>query len=212
MKETELAQPVATWLNKKGYIVYSEIPALGRCIDIIGIKDEKIIAVELKLNLTKEVIYQANTAGLVSHEAYVAVASKPRWRSVLKCEKAGLGVLSLRDGYVSVLAKSNLKQLPLEYYVKKIHEQVEYIEPGVYAGKPNEKGVGPAQDCLRRIKEYLKEHPEASWIEIYTNVDNHYDSCNSMQSSMRTWCHFKKSRYLFKRTDALLAQTKLEFK
>ena len=196
MKETDLAQPVANWMEERGYTVYSEIPPgiRGGCIDMVGLKNGKLLAVELKINLTKNVIYQANSAGLCCHEAYAAVSTKPQIKSIEKCGKIGIGLLSVKNNSVDVVINAAPRYPPMDIYVKKMLEQLKQIDPGVYAGKPCEKGIGPAQDCLKRIKAYLKEHPTASWKEIYKNVNNHYASYNSMQSSMRNWCHFRKPK------------------
>ncbi len=198
MKEADLAQPVAVWLENKGYEVYSEVP-LGyggaRVIDIIGKADSTIIAIELKLSLTQQVLYQAHHCQLVAHKVFVAVATNPTKRSVEACRKSGVGIISVKNSKAEMILEPEGKEIITDR-CNNLKERLKYISKGVYTGKPNEKGVGPAQDCCRRIKEYLDVNPQASWKEIYKNVDNHYSSCNTMQSSMRNWCHFRKSKHI----------------
>ena len=187
LKENKLAAPTAQWLESQGYTVYSEVssPYSGASIDIVGINNnEKIVAVELKMCLTKEVICQAKSHYRFAQKTFVCVVSTPISTSIGLCKKYNIGVLSVTNNKVVCLLDPN-------NYNAKLIERLKNMIPGYeHAGKPCLKGIGPAQEVLKRIKEYLVKHPEAKWKELYNNIPNHYASYGSMQSSMRTWNKF----------------------
>ena len=200
MKETELAEPVAQLLKQYGYTVYSEAPlgfGSNRVIDIIGLSANKVIAVELKLSLTKQVIRQAYHCGLIANKVYVAVATNPRKLSFAKCKRRGIGIISVKNSKAEIVlaAPNSTVSSPVKTVFR---QRLEPIEPGVYAGKPNQKGVGPAHDCFARIKDYLSAYPKATWKEIYNNVESQYSSVGSMQLVMNNRFNFRKKQYLQK--------------
>ncbi|GAG36697.1 unnamed protein product, partial [marine sediment metagenome] len=59
------------------------------------------------------------------------------------------------------------------------------LKPSADAGKPNRKGVGPAQECWRNIIKYRAEHPKATWRELFQKIPNHYSNHKNMYSAMR---------------------------
>jgi hypothetical protein len=63
------------------------------------------------------------------------------------------------------------------------------------AGLPCQKGVSEGYHELLVIKEYVKNHPDANWKEIFENVGNHYSSHTSLMGSMRQWRGFVLEEY-----------------
>jgi hypothetical protein len=185
MKETDLAKPVAKWMRKNGYTVYAEVPFFYRCVDLVGVKDNNIMCIELKLSLTRHVIRQAVTIQLATDKAYVGVGTTPRKSSIDRCKKYGLGILSVKDDKVICMVDPVRKYDRSDTYVTNIIKRCKAIGPSDDAGKACQAGEGPAQDCLRRIQEYRKDHPKATWKEIYDNVPNQYSSAASMYGGMR---------------------------
>ncbi|MDP4133493.1 MAG: DUF2161 family putative PD-(D/E)XK-type phosphodiesterase [Bacillota bacterium] len=83
MLETELYAPVKALFESMGYTVKGEI---GDC-DVMGIRGEEIIAIELKLHLNLDVIVQAALRQKVADKVYIAVPSPKRdalkrWQNV----------------------------------------------------------------------------------------------------------------------------------
>lgn len=185
MKEIELAKPVADWMRSRGYAVYAEVPSLGRCLDFVGIKGTDVICVELKTSLTTYLIRQACTNQLVTKEVYVGVGTKPRKSSIDLCRKYGLGVLSVKNNKVILVIEPTLRYEPWSPRRKQIVDVCNSLGPSDDAGKPQQAGEGPAQDCQQRIDEYRKTHPTATWKEIYLNVPNHYCNMSSLYGAMR---------------------------
>jgi len=197
IKETDLAKPVADWLRRQGYMVYAEIPCHSRCVDFVGLRDSDIICVELKRSLTTKqpkrgrhytspVLYQARSCQIITSNVYVAVATRPRKSSVEACKKIGIGVLSIQsDGNVIEIISPCKRYEPLAFIQKDVRERCVAIEPSDDAGKPQQVGEGPAQDCYWRIKKYRETHLKATWKDIFRDVPNHYCSQQSMYGAMR---------------------------
>ncbi|QWB96254.1 hypothetical protein KHQ89_02105 [Mycoplasmatota bacterium] len=69
MKETELYEPVKQLLIDQGFNVKAEI----KNIDIFGVKENHVIAVELKTKLSIKLIYQAIDRQKVADQVYIAL-------------------------------------------------------------------------------------------------------------------------------------------
>lgn len=189
MLEYELSGPVTAWLTRQGFTVYTEQPPEvgGGPVDVVGLRGREIVAVELKLCLTRHLIIQAWNHQLWATRSWVCVASDPKPRGMDACKKQGVGILRVENGRVLVLheATKGGKEWPHAIYVERALERLALATPGGTGGRPNELGVGPAQDCQRRVDEYLKEHPGATWNQIYANVENHYASVSSMYGALK---------------------------
>lgn len=197
IRETNLAKPVADWMRARGYTVYAEILCLSRCVDFIGLRNSDILCIELKCSLTTKqskrarhytspVLYQARSCQIITPDVYVAVATNPRTSSIDICKENGVGVLVVQSKEKVVEIISPYKRVePLAYLQKEVKAQCIAIGPSDDAGKPQQIGEGPAQDCQKRIDEYRKKHPKSTWAELYLNVPNHYCSMNSFYGAMR---------------------------
>lgn len=99
--EIELIHPVETYLKMLGYRVKYEIK-IGYCrADLIGIKNETIIAVELKLRDWKKAIIQTKNYQLSADFVYIAIpllnapALLRKKQHILQQE--GIGVLTINE-------------------------------------------------------------------------------------------------------------------
>lgn len=108
--ETDLYDPVKTWLEDLGYEVKAEIGAA----DVVAVRDDEVpVIVEMKLGFSLTLLHQAVARQAISDNVYVAV---PRWkgkagwrtfkRNVGLCKRLALGVVSVRlsDGFVQIHA------------------------------------------------------------------------------------------------------------
>ncbi len=106
--ETDLYQPVKSYLTEQGYEVKAEVGAA----DIVACRgDEDPVIVELKTGFTLGLFHQAIARQSVTDAVYVAVARGPgkRFLSALKnnlklARRLGLGLITVRlsDGLVEV--------------------------------------------------------------------------------------------------------------
>jgi hypothetical protein len=99
--ELELIHPVETYLKKQGYRVKHEIK-IGYCrADLIGIKNDTIIAIELKLREWKKAIIQAKNYQLGADLVYIAIPLL-RAPTLLRkkqhiLENEGIGLLTINE-------------------------------------------------------------------------------------------------------------------
>lgn len=183
LREIELYEPVKKLFEKYGYEVKAEIPFYNSPIDLVAYSGNCIISVELKMSLTKHLIHKVFLNQLFSDFSYAAIPTKPR--NIDKCIKSGLGIIRVKDGKAEILLDASFKIKPLSHYKKNILAWCDVRDPEMIGGKPMLKGEGPAQDCYKRVLEYMEKYPAAKWKEIFENVDNHYCSRNSMYNALR---------------------------
>lgn len=98
--------PVRDWLRAQGYAVHVE---LFGC-DVVGVKDETIVAVELKLCLTKGLGFQCQHAAAWADYVYCAIPTTPKYCGGML--QQGIGVLIVKDGKV----KQKHKARPQPWY------------------------------------------------------------------------------------------------
>lgn len=75
MKETELYEPVKSLLTELGFEVYAEVNDM----DVMAVKDEQILAVELKTSFNLKLILQAITRQKIAESVYVAIP-RPKYK------------------------------------------------------------------------------------------------------------------------------------
>ncbi len=127
IRETDLYDPVKSWLEALGYEVKAEIGA----VDVMAVREDGApIVVELKTGFSLTLLQQAVARQAVTDNVYVAVprwSGKAGWRAfkgnVGLCKRLGVGVVSvqLKDGSVQVHSdpvpfvprKSNIKKSAL---------------------------------------------------------------------------------------------------
>jgi len=94
MKESDLYGPVRDWLTSQGYQIHVEIFDA----DVIGVKDGRIVVVELKACLSYGVFLQCHKRASWADEVWAAIGSTPKDTGDMK--RAGFGLLIVKDGKV----------------------------------------------------------------------------------------------------------------
>jgi len=99
--ELELIKPVVDYFKKQGYIVKREV-RIGFCrADIVAFKDNKVTAVELKLNEWKKAIVQAKNYQLGTNYVYLAFPLMKSYNVLRKTElmlkREGIGLLTVNE-------------------------------------------------------------------------------------------------------------------
>jgi len=184
LKESNLFPPLKKWLNNRGYKVYSEVCIGYTPTDVVAELDDIQIGFEMKMNCSRHVIYQATKSKTYLNAAYVVIPTNPKKDKIELCERIGLGIIQVKGETVTEILKPKF-----DTAFQKINF-TNWTE-GETAGNPCLKGIGPQQQCIAAIKEYLKLNPGAKWPELYKNIPNHYASYQSMQNSMRIWRGFR---------------------
>jgi len=210
VKESDLYPIIKSYFKKQGYAVFAEVACDYRGVDLVAVKGDEHIAVELKLTFNDAVVRQAMLGTHHFDKVYVAYAAKKatlfniddnywalresirhRYDSV---ERRGIGILQVMPTgwiYEALEPKQQkpYRKLDLQHYVESDDD---------LGGVPYQRGVSEGYHELDSIKRYVTEHPDANWQEIYDNVSNHYASPRSLSGSMSQWRGFSLPE--FKRT------------
>ncbi len=83
-----------------GYSVDAEVPILGRRADLIGTRDDALVAVELKLRDWREALRQATAYQLAADHTWVAMplgAASSAYRARWQFDAEGIGLLAVDD-------------------------------------------------------------------------------------------------------------------
>lgn len=103
MREQELLQPVATYVNDLGLEFFCEVPFDTRRIDVVGWSWNRLVCIELKVRDWKKAILQASICQLCTPEVYVALPyGLARKVDEHPFSEMGIGLLSV-DGSTKVL-------------------------------------------------------------------------------------------------------------
>ena len=130
LKESDLYNPIKTYLESQGYTVKSEIGHL----DLLAIRgDEPPIVVELKTSFSLALILQGVERQTLFDQVYLAVPVSQkgwtlRYKDVIRlCRRLGLGLLAVKGGQVEA-----------------------HLDPGPYLPRKN------TQKSARLLKEFTK--------------------------------------------------------
>lgn len=184
MLESDLAKPVMDWLAGRGFTPFGEVKFCNRAIDVVGLSDTELEAVELKLCLTRHVIYQAYLNQLASNRSWCAVSTRPR--RFAERVLHGLGLLVVTPAGVEVLVEAQESHRILNRRrMEQVRGACAYKTPHGPAGTPTMRGIGPAQMVYDAVERYRSGNPGAGWDDVFANVPNHYAHQRSMQGAMR---------------------------
>ncbi|KAA0547014.1 hypothetical protein FZW96_13600 [Bacillus sp. BGMRC 2118] len=75
LQEVDLYKPIHKYFTKEGYEVYGEV---NDC-DIAAVKGEELVVIELKLNLTVDLLVQATKRQRLTDQVYIAIP-KPKYK------------------------------------------------------------------------------------------------------------------------------------
>ena len=151
---------------------------------MVAQKGDILIAIEMKVCLTKKVIRQAYFATLETPWCYAAIRSNPTKKGIEKAKNIGIGIIKVTDKVEIILDPNPISKSWRNG--NKIKSILSQIEPGGIGGMPCIRGVGPAQSVFDEVQKYKETRPKATWRELYKNIPNHYCSSSSMYNAMRT--------------------------
>jgi hypothetical protein len=167
LHEYLMSTPITEWLKSSGLTVYSEIPWFNRMVDLVGSNGEVVIAVEMKKSLCYGLLIQCLPLQAATREVYAAVPCVPTKASMAEFGRYGIGILSVKDGDVSVLLSPNSLYAPSESFAI----QVAGLESGGIAGLPT--GHASAE-----FHSEVRHHPRTigkiSWYSIFQHLRSFY--------------------------------------
>src|SRR5881409_934018 len=116
--ESDLREPVATWLRDAGFDVRIEVPILGRRADLVGSRGTSVTAIEMKMHRWAVALRQAIAYQLAADRVWVAMpldAACRAYRQRWTFQSEGVGLLAVDDqGRVRspILAAASPRLLP----------------------------------------------------------------------------------------------------
>ncbi len=185
LREYKLSDPVREYFEKQGYKVYIEIPIAGACIDMVARKGNFLIAIELKMSLTKQLIHTCYTNQICCNLSYAVIPTEPSIKNKELCKRHNIGIIKITNEIEIILEADSRRFKPFKPEYDRMLKYCSGVSWEGVGGLPQLKGIGPAIECAKRVKEYLISHPAAKWREIFDNVNNHYYNYKSMQSALR---------------------------
>lgn len=207
MKESDLYPDTKTWLEAKGYKVYSEVTSnkLRNRADIVALDSTQVVVVELKTSLSLELIGQAVEWKGFADLVYVGIPmplKELNWYSLHLLQKEGIGLLYINikgnprypKGFVrqkiqpllNVGADSNRLRAAITPY----HETSD-IQGGLKGGGY----ITEYKVTILGVQEYLKKQG-GKWVtldQILAHCKTHYHNPRqSLQKALREfeceWC------------------------
>ncbi|MGI0086903.1 MAG: nucleotidyltransferase domain-containing protein [Nitrosotalea sp.] len=113
--ENAVSQKINKHLEKKGWRTLHEVKLRGRIVDTIAVKDDKIIAVEVKGSSgdiqrgIEQALHQKNAANF----SYLAIPKDRSSKVILNsCQSLGIGLLLVNDGVEEVVKPTMSDVLP----------------------------------------------------------------------------------------------------
>lgn len=210
VQEKDLFPPLKQHFKERGFSVYAEVAHFLRGIDLVAVKEEEHIAVELKMRFDDHCVRQASWDTISFDKVYVAFHTKKpvlfhsndvywKLKDSIKqrydrCVSQGIGIFQVLPSGVIFEAlepkrQERIRRMDFAHHVESEND---------IGGLPCQKGVSAGYYELENIKDYVRAHPQAKWQEIFENVHTHYSSAKSLAGSMGQWrgfslVEFKKS-------------------
>jgi hypothetical protein len=142
--ESELLDPVTTWLQAAGFDVRFEVPILSHRADMVGSRGRALTAIELKLHQWPKAIRQAVAYQLAVDRAWVAMplaAAGRAYRERWIFESEGVGLLAVDDRArvrCPIPARQSPRLLPFvrEKVLEGMHARLTPLEPSIEGHGP----------------------------------------------------------------------------
>lgn len=198
MTEADLALKFIEYFED--FDIYKEVPGGGGVIDIVGVKASIRVGIEVKVQLSFEVIWQAFQARTQVHYAYAAAPVKhlhPAQKAL--CLHLGIGVLAYRELKTSIggFNRNNEHKLPtyqIEELVKPklnrrpckitLHDYMKRSQAGSQSNRMT--AFGYFVECFTTI---IAKHPEGITVqEIWDKLEfRHYRNISLFRNESVKW-------------------------
>lgn len=149
--------------------------------------------IEAKMCLSKKLLHQLSLAQLGSERVLGVIGRMPAARNTGMgwCAENGIGIWFVEnEKVVELLPIKKDSSIIYSNYRERLSGYCREWKENIDGGRPQEKGIGPAIECLGRVEKYCVKHPEATWKDIFRDVPNHYSTYRSMAQSLE-FCRMK---------------------
>jgi len=103
VREVELLAPIVDHFETRGFRAVPEVAVAGRRADIVAVREDTLLAVELKVSAWPHALRQAMAYQVWAPEAYVALPFPRAMRAARhrhRFDREGVGLLAVLDGEV----------------------------------------------------------------------------------------------------------------
>lgn len=219
MKETDLFAATKSWLEERDWDVYAEVTGVGGRADVVGKNGKSLLNVELKLQLSFDLLSQAFDRKSYFHYVYIGIPKRktalPRFvRDLLIRE--GIGLLVIENGFARMSIPARFNR-PAHYH-RIDWEHILRPEYKLHIGGDNGSHIQtPYKLLMKEIRNYLVAIRDSDisrsirggfrnygWISIEDILDHceahyHYAApkpsvSNALRSFEMDWCEVKKEK------------------
>jgi len=187
VSEDELRPPIIAWLHEAGFDpgVFQEVEIRGDIADMVAVAGPRLAVVELKLQLSFELLHQARRWRGLAHQVFVGVPyarpSEGRRMAFDVFDTYGIGVLEVTEGRWSGQTDVEERVRPAfnrnartDMIRRKLCEEQKTFAA---AGSPTGRRWSPFKATCKRVADFVREHPGATPREMIEELGKlHYAS------------------------------------
>lgn len=185
MKETDLFIPVRTLLMSMGYDVQGEIGAA----DVFAKHESSLIIVELKLQVTLKLIYQAIERQKITPYVYIAIPNtiyinhlknNPQFHELMKLLKLGLIIVKQKDATIIIEPNASYAIKPKAQKRRLMEKEFDNRDQHLTLGGTKEKRMTHYREQVIEVAKALYSLHEASakTLKAYTQIEKTTDILN----------------------------------
>lgn len=202
MKESDLYEPVKSWMEERGFAVYPEVECRtgGGRADIVVTSGSLVGVVEMKQSLTLDLIEQALRWRGFAHYIWIAIPYKKNGYKkfvTMVLKDYGIGVLLVNKyGQVLVDKQASFSRQTVPHLKEALTEH--HAAANVKGGQSGGGYVTPYKITMDKVRRYLQTAGDwASLSDILAYCDTHYATprpslAKALQMHEIVWCESKK--------------------
>jgi Uncharacterized conserved protein len=210
MKETELAEPVVSWLQSQNWNVYQEVQfsRMGGIADICAERHGILWIVETKTAMSIEVLNQAS-AWAVHFRSVAVPKAKNRAKRDYRVARDyyGVGVIEVSEYDIYETLKPPLYLRHHRTAKRLLSELTELHKTFAKAGSKGGSHLTPYKLTMMEIRNKIERHPGCTVEELFEMIGHmHYANKSSFKGNVlkclddfeRDWCRIDKTTKPFK--------------
>jgi hypothetical protein len=181
-KETDLFEPVRSWLEDKGYEVFAEVKFYGVRADVVGRCGPAMVNVELKKQLSFDLLEQAFHRRKYFNYTYIAIPKQKSISSFVRTllDRERIGLLQVdENGRVSTSGIARFNRIPdpkrINWSAFLREEMKANVggDNGSHIHTPYKLMMGSVKGYLDRMRssDEKQGHPDPGWVSIERILD-----------------------------------------
>jgi hypothetical protein len=188
LKETDIAKKLIDSFAGTGYEIFQEVTTPNGSADIV-LRYGFTWAIEVKLGMSLTVLAQARYNLRYFNYSSICIPGKAINGKTFNfgreiCKEWGIGIFIVpAHNEVRELLTAKIQRNVLKKHITLIDAQKTFAE----AGNSDGKRWTPFAQTVESLKYYIKNNPGCRLKIALQEIDHHYSSLSSAQSSIRQW-------------------------